>query len=80
MKMMLHPNPEGFCKLEGMRRRGYERTYSVTVSRRYTHNGACCKSNVLLWLRNMGQCSKRTLWRLFPRAVRSSVLILSQEI
>jgi len=29
----------------GMRRRGCGRTHSVTVSRRYMHSGACCKSH-----------------------------------
>jgi len=27
-----------------------EGCYSETVSRRYTHRGACCESNALLWL------------------------------
>jgi len=27
----------------------------------YTYNGACCESNALLWLRNMGQRPERTL-------------------
>jgi len=31
-----------------MRRKGYRGTYSETVSRRYTHRGACCESNALL--------------------------------
>jgi len=57
---LLRPNPEGFYKLEGMRRRRYGRT-SVTVSRRYMHCGARCESNALLWLRNMDQHSERTL-------------------
>jgi len=38
-----------------------EGTYSETVSRRYTHRGACCKSNALLWLRNMSQRPERML-------------------
>jgi len=60
--MLLRLNSEGFsCKLEGKRRKGYERTYSVTVSRRYTHRAACCESNALLWLWNMGQRPERTL-------------------
>jgi len=41
-----------FYKLEGTRRRKYRRTYSETVQ---VHKGACCESNALLWLRNMGQ-------------------------
>jgi len=68
------------CKLEGMRRKGYGRIYSVTVSRRYTHKGARGESNTLLWLRNMGQRPERTLWHLFPRAVQSSVLIQIKEL
>jgi len=34
---------------------------SETLSRRYTHRGACCESNALLWLRNMGQRPEKTL-------------------
>jgi len=52
---MLRSNLEGFCKFKGMRGRRYGRTHSATVSRRYTHSGACCESNALLWLRNMGR-------------------------
>jgi len=44
--------------VEGLRRRVYRRPYSETVSR-YTHRGACCESNALLWLQNMDL--KRTL-------------------
>jgi len=36
---------EVFCEVKGLRRRGYRRTYSETVSRRNTHRGACCESN-----------------------------------
>jgi len=32
--------------------------YSETVSRKYMHRGACCESNALLWLRNIGQRPK----------------------
>jgi len=51
-----------FARLEGMKRKGYGRTYSIIVYRKYTHSGACCESNALLWLQNIqGQRSERTL-------------------
>jgi len=40
---------------------GYGKTYSEIMSRRYTHRGACCESNALLWFRIMGQRPKRML-------------------
>jgi len=35
-----------------------EGRYSETLSCRYTHRGACCESNILLWFWNMGQHSE----------------------
>jgi len=35
--------PEVFCKVEGLRRRGYGRTYPEIVSCRNKHRGACCE-------------------------------------
>jgi len=54
--------------------------YLETVSRRYTYRGARCKSNALLWLRNIGRRPERTLWHLFPRAMQSSVLIQVKKL
>jgi len=35
--------------------------HSITVSCRYTHNGARYESNALLWLQNMSQRPERML-------------------
>jgi len=47
--------------MEEIRRRRYGRMYSEIMSCRYTHRGACCESNALLWLRNMSQRLEKTL-------------------
>jgi len=58
---MVRPNPEGFFINRKEREGGGMETRIQKLSRRYTHRGACCESNALLWLRNMGQCPKRML-------------------
>jgi len=48
-KVLLRPNPGSFfCKVERMRRKEYGRTYSETVSRRYTHRDACCNERTFI--------------------------------
>jgi len=60
---MLRPNPEGFICINWKERKGggMEEHIQQPLSRRYTHSGACCESNALLWFRNMGQRLERTL-------------------
>jgi len=60
--MMLRPNPEGFVFMSWKEREGGGMEgRKQELSRRYTHGGACCESNALLWLWNMGQRPERTL-------------------
>jgi len=61
---LLRPNSEGFVCMNWKGREGggmEGRIQKLHISRRHTHRGACCESTALLWLRNMGQRSERTL-------------------
>jgi len=64
------------CKLErNEKERVWKDAYSNCVSQVHAQGRVHYESNALLWLWNMGQRPERTLWHLFPRAVRSSVLM-----
>jgi len=57
LKSVLHSNPEGFVYMSWKEREGGgTEGCKQELSRRYRHRGACCESNALLWLWNMGQC------------------------